>query len=214
MQRLERRAEFRAAQRSSLAERVEALNRASSSNSEARRRILRQARLDGLGDRDRSLSPDAGISSWDTLLGTITPDPQPPSAGSSFASSAAAAASSSNSGPASASTSLTSIDNAEATDAELPALNDCDVSDDASNTEEEEEDMYELREFNSRRPRSWRSYENAMTAQADRAARTPDDEHMDSMHAIISRLAERDEIPDIWWASAGLSRSLRRQSSS
>ncbi|RDA94291.1 hypothetical protein CP533_0552 [Ophiocordyceps camponoti-saundersi (nom. inval.)] len=36
--------------------------------------------VDGLGDRDRSLSPEV----WDTLLTTLTPDPQPPSAGSSF----------------------------------------------------------------------------------------------------------------------------------
>ncbi|PNY27546.1 Uncharacterized protein TCAP_02538 [Tolypocladium capitatum] len=41
--------------------------------------------LDGLGDRERSLSPEV----WDTLLSTLTPDPQPPSAGSSFASAAA-----------------------------------------------------------------------------------------------------------------------------
>ncbi|EHK25725.1 uncharacterized protein TRIVIDRAFT_79398 [Trichoderma virens Gv29-8] len=39
---------------------------------------------DGLGDRDRSLSPEV----WDTLLTTLTPDPQPPSASSSFASAA------------------------------------------------------------------------------------------------------------------------------
>ncbi|PFH59037.1 hypothetical protein XA68_12896 [Ophiocordyceps unilateralis] len=38
--------------------------------------------LDGLGDRNRSLSPEV----WDTLLSTLTPDPQPPSAGSSFSS--------------------------------------------------------------------------------------------------------------------------------
>ncbi|KAL6702338.1 hypothetical protein J3F84DRAFT_357464 [Trichoderma pleuroticola] len=38
----------------------------------------------GLGDRDRSLSPEV----WDTLLTTLTPDPQPPSASSSFASAA------------------------------------------------------------------------------------------------------------------------------
>lgn len=42
-------------------------------------------RMDGLGDRERSLSPEV----WDTLLSTLTPDPQPPSAGSSFASVAA-----------------------------------------------------------------------------------------------------------------------------
>lgn len=40
---------------------------------------------DGLGDRDRSLSPEG----WDTLRSTLTPDPQPPSAGTSFASAAA-----------------------------------------------------------------------------------------------------------------------------
>ncbi|KAH8911919.1 hypothetical protein BR93DRAFT_33583 [Coniochaeta sp. PMI_546] len=43
------------------------------------------ARVDGLGDRDRSLSPE-GDNAWDTLLTTLTPDPQPPSVGSSFAS--------------------------------------------------------------------------------------------------------------------------------
>lgn len=42
----------------------------------------RNRHLDGLGDRERSLSPEV----WDTLLSTLTPDPQPPSAGSSFAS--------------------------------------------------------------------------------------------------------------------------------
>lgn len=47
-------------------------------------RSRRGSGLDGLGDRDRSLSPE-----WDTLLTTLTPDAQPPSATSSFASSAA-----------------------------------------------------------------------------------------------------------------------------
>ncbi|KAM0347715.1 hypothetical protein ACHAPU_004730 [Fusarium lateritium] len=53
-----------------------------------RARILNSQRsrgVDGLGDRDRSLSPEG----WDTLLATLTPDPQPPSAGSSFASNVA-----------------------------------------------------------------------------------------------------------------------------
>ncbi|KYK60608.1 hypothetical protein DCS_01745 [Drechmeria coniospora] len=38
--------------------------------------------VDGLGDRERSMSPEV----WDTLLTTLTPDPQPPSASSSFGS--------------------------------------------------------------------------------------------------------------------------------
>ncbi|KAF9766000.1 hypothetical protein IL306_001635, partial [Fusarium sp. DS 682] len=47
--------------------------------------VERSRGVDGLGDRDRSLSPEV----WDTLLSTLTPDPQPPSAGSSFASNVA-----------------------------------------------------------------------------------------------------------------------------
>lgn len=44
--------------------------------------LRRTAGVDGLGDRERSLSPEG----WDTLFTTLTPDPQPPSANTSFAS--------------------------------------------------------------------------------------------------------------------------------
>ncbi|CAK7230622.1 hypothetical protein SBRCBS47491_007647 [Sporothrix bragantina] len=47
--------------------------------------------MDGLGDRRRSLSPE-GDSAWDTLLTTLTPDPQPPSVSTSFASTSSALA--------------------------------------------------------------------------------------------------------------------------
>lgn len=170
------------------------------------RRTLRQARLDGLGDRDRSLSPENGAA-WDTLLTSITPDPQPPSAGSSFASSAAAAASSSGSGPASASTSMTSIDRR----AESPVLRDCDISD--TNSDEEDEDIYELQDVSRiHGDRFWRTYADVVTTR-DLAARNggTDTDHLGGMHRIISGLASRDEIPDEWWASAGLSRNLRRE---
>ncbi|KAK1995742.1 hypothetical protein LX36DRAFT_682856 [Colletotrichum falcatum] len=74
-----------------------------------------ESSTDGLGDRDRSLSPDEdGV--WDTLLTTLTPDPQPPSAGSSFASasaSASASTSQSQSAAASSRTSLTGPEMAE-----------------------------------------------------------------------------------------------------
>ncbi|KAG4438420.1 hypothetical protein IFR05_006126 [Cadophora sp. M221] len=186
------------------------LNRAANNLETSRR--LRQARLDGLGDRDRSLSPEGGAA-WDTLLTSITPDPQAPSAGSSFASTSAAAAaasSSSASGPssasasASASTSMTSLDRT--------GEHECDVSDSGSNTEDEEEDIYELQEINGSRGRGdrfWRTYADVVTARADRAARQDTD--LGGMHRIISRLARRDEIPQSWWASAGLSRNLRRE---
>ncbi|CRK47675.1 hypothetical protein BN1723_007694, partial [Verticillium longisporum] len=54
-------------------------------NRRAWRRLRSSVGVDGLGDRTRSMSPEV----WDTLLTTLTPDPQPPSAGSSFASASA-----------------------------------------------------------------------------------------------------------------------------
>ncbi|PSR80566.1 hypothetical protein BD289DRAFT_455252 [Coniella lustricola] len=52
--------------------------------------VFADASVDGLGDRNRSLSPE-GDGVWDTLLSSITPDPQPPSAGTSFQSTSAPA---------------------------------------------------------------------------------------------------------------------------
>ena len=71
--------------------------------------------------------------------------------------------------------------------------------------------MYELQDFNGSRrgDRFWRTYADVVTARADRAARQDTD--LGGMHRIISRLARRDEIPDNWWTSAGLSRNLRRE---
>ncbi len=108
------------------------------------------------------------------------------------------------------------MDTAESTDPDVPAANDCDVSESASNTEEEEEedeeeeDIYELRD--RRGDRSWRTYADIVSTRPG-ATRMADTDHLDGMHRIISRLAERDEIPETWWASAGLSRNLRREPS-
>ncbi|OHE90861.1 hypothetical protein CORC01_13838 [Colletotrichum orchidophilum] len=75
--------------------------------------LIEASLADGLGDRNRSISPDEdGV--WDTLLTTLTPDPQPPSAGSSFASaSASASASQSQSAGASSRTSVDRPERAE-----------------------------------------------------------------------------------------------------
>lgn len=162
--------------------------------------------MDGLGDRDRSLSPEGG-SAWDTLLTSITPDPQPPSAGSSFASlsAAAAAATSSNSGPTWASASGTSMTSPERTD-ESPALHDCDEpsSSDSDTEDEELEDLNNLLRSNHREDRLWRS-SYADVTRANRGAQSPDTS-LEGMARIISRLAERDDIPESWWASVGLRR--------
>lgn len=69
--------------------RAQAATFARSANESGRSNAGADVRVDGLGDRDRSLSPE-GDNAWDTLLTTVTPDPQPPSIGSSFASVASA----------------------------------------------------------------------------------------------------------------------------
>ena len=160
------------------------------------RQFLQQARMDGLGDRDRS--PEGG-EAWDTLLTSITPDPQPPSAGSSFASSSAAAAAAappSNSVPVWREPRIN----------EAPNITDCDEPTSDSNTEDDEEELEDLNTFLHihRREPSWRS-SYADVARANRGAQSPDTE-LEGMQRIISRLAERDDIPESWWASVGLRR--------
>ena len=87
---------------------------------------------------------------------------------------------------------------------------DCEISDSGSDSEDED-DMYELHDFHgSRGDRFWRTYADVVTARGDRATRN-DVEHLSGLHQIISRMARRDEVPETYWASAGLSRNLRRE---
>jgi len=162
-----------------------------------RARINRQSQLDGLGDRTRSMSPDGA---WDTLLTSITPDPQPPSAGSSFASTTAASASVSIANPDS--TPDTSISDASTN--QVQNAEDCELSD-ANTAEDDEEDIYELLELDSRGERRnthWRTYATGARSPI------PSQDQLRGMHQIIAGLVERDDIPDEWWASVGLSRNL------
>lgn len=76
--------------------------------------------IDGLGDRRRSLSPE-GDGVWDTLLTTLTPDPQPPSVGSSFASSSSALAAATSQGRASLTSSQPTVTQTPVVSA-LPAV--------------------------------------------------------------------------------------------
>jgi hypothetical protein len=187
---------------------------------EARRLQGRAARLDGLGDRDRSLSPD-GDGAWETMLTTLTPDPQLPSAGSSFASASAATSASSTSD--SQGTSLTTMSGNHNQSAHVNAVieNVCDILEDSdsssvmSNTEvDEEEDIYELQDDHDARDRLWRSYADVMASRADRVARhhgAADSDDLGRMQHIVRRLARREDIPDEWWAEAGLSRNFLRE---
>lgn len=56
----------------------------------------------------------------------------------------------------------------------------------------------------------WRtSWADVAGTRADRVAQassTEDTEHLGGMQRIISRLAEREDIPEEWWRMAGLRR--------
>ncbi|EMD60127.1 hypothetical protein GGP41_009524 [Bipolaris sorokiniana] len=108
--------------------------------------------LDGLGDRNRSVSPLDDQLHWDSFLTTVVDDPVAPTAASSFAS-AAASASFSNSHSSSRSGSSNSAASSQThltVPSRLPSppqhdqfLRACDTSDNdtASDTEEEETDV-------------------------------------------------------------------------
>ncbi|KAI3392671.1 hypothetical protein diail_5311 [Diaporthe ilicicola] len=168
-----------------------------------------EARFDGLGDRDRSLSPE-GDGVWDTLLSSITPDPQPPSVGTSFASTSAATSHPSTaSGANSANSSRTSLADGPIGPyaAEVIGFADaCESGGDNSDTEGDEDE--EARENILRR------FGRSHGDMTDR-----DDEDIEvfggveSMQRIVRNLARREDIPDEWWAEAGLSRTLGREGS-
>ncbi|KAL6905117.1 hypothetical protein GGI43DRAFT_398912 [Trichoderma evansii] len=212
--------------------------------------------VDGLGDRDRSLSPEG----WDTLRSTLTPDPQPPSAGSSFASAAATHGA----GPS----------NPPPTAPELPdeAM---DPACESGHENSDDEDTYFgypgyrgirrahqrinqlIPEYNldgpTDGPRAQRTessgssgpgqtsgdilanhYSQLLFGQtshagsederrADRlrpnregsagsgpSTHTGDEEWL-GMQRIVRNLAAREDIPDEWWAGAGLNRTLPRE---
>ncbi|KAI0812079.1 hypothetical protein GGR55DRAFT_640370 [Xylaria sp. FL0064] len=169
----------------------------------AQQHASRARYVDGLGDRDRSLSPE-GDGVWDTLQSTLTPDPQPPSVGSSFASTIASTATSEANGSTSINTSLTTPNE----DIEPP----CDPVTD--NPGSDGEDDIEERPSRQMTPRGWRTYADvAAEAQSRQStesadASDPDREWLTGMHRIVRGLASRGDIPDEWWAQAGLSRSM------
>lgn len=171
-----------------------------------------EAPYDGLGDRNRSLSPE-GDGVWDTLLSSITPDPQPPSVGSSFASASASAVASQSAPTGSSSTSLTGPDMPEEGTFEPQCESGCENSD-TEGDEDEEIDQNTLTRF-SRTLGGRRSYADV----AAHSGNTDDPLEMmrlggiGGMQRIVRNLARREDIPDEWWAEAGLSRTLSREAS-
>lgn len=164
--------------------------------------------VDGLGDRNRSLSPEDD-DVWDTLLSSITPDPQPPSVGTSFASTSAPASAATSQTTTSNSAAQTSLTTPDGLYGELDAEHPCESGGDNSDTESEElwSGVRRLR----------RSYADIVGRATSRAGgRENEDLEMmgggvDDMQRIVRNLARREDIPDEWWAEVGLSRSLPRE---
>lgn len=253
-------------------------------NAYRRRRSINAPRnegVDGLGDRERSLSPEG----WDTLRTTLAPDPQPPSANTSFASAAGTqTASQSAVQPSGGSILPDGFDDAPV---DAGCDSGCEHSDfDDGDFEEprpflaHQQRRVQMRQIRSpnvariERPRSSNNINNS-SAENTRPRRTsrsgmensgapngperqalhgvpipetnsqdswvgrallgasegeasesprnatvttvssmtsaPAEEDWSGMQHIVRSLARREDIPEEWWAEAGLSRTLSRQ---
>lgn len=177
-----------------------------------RRAVENNTSFDGLGDRNRSLSPE-GDNVWETLLTTISPDPQPPSVGSSFASASASASATASQGAATGS-SRTSFTGRMEIDELLASFEpQCESGCETSSDSEGEDDGYQMGPVPDPIPYS-RSY-----ADVTRSSGGSNDNPVailggiGGMQRIVMGLAQREDIPDEWWAEAGLSRTLSRDAS-
>lgn len=200
-----------------------------------------QQGIDGLGDRQRSASPDDDDlgNAWETLLTTLTPDPNLPSAESSFTSNAAT-----NSGRASESTRQSQSSQTQRTHSGPTAtvhmilepypdfFNPCDIPDHATDSDTETESELGLSRSGPSRqrqhPRS-RLLESTSAIGSTQDSQPPvprlprssglpsisfishDLSSGVDMQAIVDRLAQREHVPDDWWAAAGLPRTMGRQ---
>ncbi|KAJ5790474.1 uncharacterized protein N7518_007485 [Penicillium psychrosexuale] len=194
--------------------------------------------VDGLGDRQRSPSPDEERETvvWETLLSTIAPDETLPSTNTSFTSTSAAVPDISRNPRPRSSVNLTQPMTAEAArthfglDPYPDQLNPCDFSSD------DEEPPSTLQEFIGRRragrypdqhstmsnhppvpiptiiPASVLALSDARRQNSSLSDRHQNDD-LHHMQVILDRLARREDIPDDWWAAAGLARTLDRGSS-
>lgn len=178
--------------------------------------------VDGLGDRQRSLSPDVERENdaWETLLSTITPDANPPSTDTSFSSLVAAetrrnasALASSLLPPSSGPSRAVHL----ALDPYPSTLHPCDFS----SSDDDEDDTpvsYHRYVGSSGIPSSARRSPGLYSTMSSHppiptisfSFSDSGDTDLQQMRAILDRLARREDIPDDWWAGAGLSRNIAR----
>lgn len=186
-----------------------------------RDRPHREPAIDGLGDRQRSLSPGAERESddaWETLLSTITPDTTLPSADTSFSSTSAATTNHLRH-PSSRSLGATSQRHPSSRAVHLALdpypdhLNPCDYSSDDEDTPVNYHRMIG--------PGPQLSLRRSPGLSSTMSNHPPiptisfsfsdsGDSDLQQMQAILDRLARREDIPDDWWAGAGLSRTMGR----
>ncbi|KAH0543612.1 hypothetical protein FGG08_002050 [Glutinoglossum americanum] len=160
--------------------------------------------VDGLGDRERSLSPD---DPWEHLLTTMTPDAHLPSTDSSFTSASAAASFASH--PASTSTSL-----ATAPTSTLDPFPGCDLLDsdsDASMTEADDDDFdaHEFTHLYDHPDHDYHPRSIPLGASRDRrglrvptAAERRQVEHI--FREEMRMMMMGPDMPAEWWESEGL----------
>ncbi|KAJ5673970.1 hypothetical protein N7462_009409 [Penicillium macrosclerotiorum] len=185
----------------------------------------RDPATDGLGDRQRSLSPDVErpTDAWETLLSTITPDVNLPSTDTSFSANSASDVSRNESSrnPRSSSQTLpSSLGLPRAVHLALDPYPDhlppCDFS---SSDDEDVPVTYHRMLSQAGLPLALRRSPGLNSTMSSHPpiptisfsfSDASSDSDLQQMQAILDRLARRDDIPDHWWAGAGLSRTIGR----
>lgn len=212
--------------------RVPQLRRAIEQSISDLNRPFHEPTIDGLGDRQRSLSPDDddyAHNAWETLLTTMTPDANLPSNESSFASTSASTTNASRSGTTATSTNSTqtlpsSLDSATANvhlalDPYPEFLNPCDYPTSSDSESDPELDLEGNRPSRRRRVlppsrlldnlRQSHDLNSTMSSQPPiptisfSFSDPSTDPDFRQMQNIISRFANGD-VPDHMWVAAGL----------
>ncbi|KAJ5653391.1 hypothetical protein N7490_000394 [Penicillium lividum] len=181
-------------------------------------RSNRDSTMDGLGDRQRSVSPDGEreYDAWETLLSTLAPDANLPSTTTSFSSTTAPTTDASlnnTSRYSAASQTLPPVH--MALDPYPDHLHPCDLS---SSDDEDTPVSYHRITAPSGLPISLRRSPGLPSTTSSHppipsisfSISDSGDTDLQQMQAILDRLARREDIPDGWWAGAGLSRNMGR----
>lgn len=160
------------------------------------------AHVDGLGDRQRSFSPED--ESWATLLTTIPPDEHLPSASSSFtsATASASAASLSSNSASSSNTALTALSMASDQTEPITTFPICDMSD----SDDDESDDSET--STGTEAEDWAMREDEGEADMDDWENLPTGNIQEYSAAVRARVGPIDRIVDEAFEQAGLG-SLR-----